>query len=146
MAASTGILAAVDGPDEDAGAPVARPMPNERSLSSDDLARLADLVSDRLRGETPVVVDPYDERELGISPFLRRRIGGAYGGSSPARPITGNSLRAVLTLLLTFSIVIVVIVGLIARLPPGDFAQYVSPLTGLAGLALGYWFGSERRT
>jgi len=39
-----------------------------------------------------------------------------------------------------------VFLGLILRLPPPDFAQYIAPLTGIAGLALGYWFGTDKNT
>jgi hypothetical protein len=53
-------------------------------------------------------------------------------------------LRAALTIGLVFALVVMVFLGLLLRLPPGDFALYVAPLTGIAGLALGYWFGSDR--
>jgi hypothetical protein len=65
-------------------------------------------------------------------------------GSTAAHPVTGQTLRAVLTIGLTFSVVVMVFLGLILRLPPADFAQYIAPLTGIAGLALGYWFGSDK--
>ena len=65
-------------------------------------------------------------------------------GSTAAHPVTGQTLRAVLTIGLTFSVVVMVFVGVILRLPPADFAQYIAPLTGIAGLALGYWFGSDK--
>ena len=67
-------------------------------------------------------------------------------GSSAAHPVTGQTLRAVLTIGLTSAVVIMVFLGLILRLPPPDFAQYVAPLTGIAGLALGYWFGTDKNT
>jgi hypothetical protein len=65
-------------------------------------------------------------------------------GSSVAHPVTGQSLRAFLTIGLTAAVVAVVITAMIMGVPPGNFAQYVSPITGLAGLALGYWFGTEK--
>lgn len=58
-------------------------------------------------------------------------------------PRTGNTLRAYLTMALTLAVIVLVILGLILRTPTGDFAQYISPLSGLAGIALGYWFGRE---
>jgi hypothetical protein len=71
-------------------------------------------------------------------------IGGAAGGSNVFHPVTGQALRAFLTLGLTAAVVAVVLIAMITHLPPADFAQYVSPLTGFAGLALGYWFGTEK--
>ena len=65
-------------------------------------------------------------------------------GSTAAHPISGQTLRAVLTIGLTFAVVLMVFLALILRLPPADFAQYMAPLTGIAGLALGYWFGSDK--
>jgi hypothetical protein len=68
------------------------------------------------------------------------------GRSDLAHPVTGQTLRAWLTMGLTVAVITVVLMGMVMRLPPGDFAQYVSPLTGLAGLALGYWFGTEKKS
>lgn len=65
-------------------------------------------------------------------------------GSTGPHPVSGQTLRAVLTIGLTFSVVLMVFLGLILRLPPSDFAQYIAPLAGIAGVALGYWFGSDR--
>ena len=60
------------------------------------------------------------------------------------RPYDQNQMpRVILTLGLTASVVVLVFIGVILRLPPEDFAQYIAPLTGIAGLALGYWFGSD---
>jgi|tagenome__1003787_1003787.scaffolds.fasta_scaffold20951576_3 hypothetical protein len=66
-------------------------------------------------------------------------------GSSVARPVTGNRLRAFLTLGLTGGVVLVVLVGILTRLPTDQFAAYIAPLLTLSGTALGYWFGSEGR-
>jgi hypothetical protein len=60
------------------------------------------------------------------------------------RPDTGQLLRAILTLGLAASVVLMVFVSVFLRLPPSDFAQYISPLIGIAGFALGYWFGTDR--
>ena len=65
-------------------------------------------------------------------------------GSSAVHPVSGATLRAWLTIGLTVAVVVMVFMGVILRLPPGDFSQYIAPLTGIAGLALGYWFGSDR--
>jgi len=65
-------------------------------------------------------------------------------GSTAVHPVSGQSLRAALSIGLTFAVVLMVFLGLILRLPPADFAQYMAPLTGIAGLALGYWFGSDK--
>jgi hypothetical protein len=66
-------------------------------------------------------------------------------GSRATHPVTGQTLRAWLTICLTVAVIVVVLTAMIMRLPPGDFAQYVSPITALAGLALGYWFGTEKK-
>ena len=65
-------------------------------------------------------------------------------GSTAVHPVSGQTLRAVLTIGLTFAVVLLVFLAVILRLPPADFAQYMAPLTGIAGLALGYWFGSDK--
>lgn len=36
------------------------------------------------------------------------------------------------------------LISMITRLPVAEMTQYAAPLTGLAGLALRYWFGTER--
>jgi hypothetical protein len=64
--------------------------------------------------------------------------------TSPISPKSGNSLRATVTLLLVVSVIAVVIYSIIAGLPAEEMASYLAPLSGLAGLALGYWFGSEK--
>lgn len=78
-----------------------------------------------------------DEEE----PYERPR----RAGSSVFNPDTGDHLRAVLTLGLTGAVVAVTVTGVAVRLPTEAFAAYVAPLLTLAGTALGYWFGSERR-
>jgi hypothetical protein len=83
----------------------------------------------------------WDEEPPAIA-YAGRQVSGPYTGV--AHPVTGQTLRAWLTIGLTVAVITVVLTAVIMRLPPGDFAQYVSPLTGLAGLALGYWFGTER--
>lgn len=59
-------------------------------------------------------------------------------------PHTGNTLRAVVTLGLVLALMVVVFTAMIARLPASEMVQYAAPLTGLAGLAMGYWFGKEK--
>jgi hypothetical protein len=66
--------------------------------------------------------------------------------SSVAHPKTGASLRAFVTISLISAIIVTVLLGIILRLPTEAFAAYIAPLSALAGTALGYWFGSERRT
>ena len=95
------------------------------------------------RGAPPRTTTPgrsfdedYGEEEL-TETLLR-------GGPASNRAADRNQLaRVVLTLGLTASVVVLVFLGVILRLPPSDFAQYIAPLTGIAGLALGYWFGSD---
>jgi len=82
------------------------------------------------------------EEEPSRTPTWRR--GGRFSGSTAVHPVTGQTLRAWLTICLTLAVITVVLMGIIMRLPPGEYAQYISPLTGIAGLALGYWFGSEK--
>lgn len=70
-----------------------------------------------------------------------------YPGYSPGtrvlHPVTGNSLRAWVTLALTCAIIVVVLAGVIMRVPIESFTTYIAPLSALAGTALGFWFGSE---
>jgi hypothetical protein len=63
--------------------------------------------------------------------------------TGPTHPVTGNSLRAWVTLALTCAIIVVVLVGLITKVPTESFTTYIAPLSALAGTALGFWFGSE---
>ncbi len=68
----------------------------------------------------------------------------ASPGSSAAHPITGNSLRALITIGVTTAVVVVVVLGIALRVPTDQFSAYIAPLLVLAGTVLGYWFGSEK--
>jgi hydrogenase/urease accessory protein HupE len=65
-------------------------------------------------------------------------------GSSVAHPVTGNSLRALITIGVTAAVVVVVVLGIALRIPTDQFSAYMTPLLVLAGTVLGYWFGSEK--
>lgn len=65
-------------------------------------------------------------------------------GSAFWPPNDSRSIRALLTVLLVLAVIGVVVGGLIAGKPAGDMAQYVAPISSLASLALGYWFGAEK--
>ena len=84
----------------------------------------------------------YDDLDIGQGDSDRRAA--RRSGSGAVHPRSGQTLRAVLTLGLALAVVLVVFLGILLRLPPADYVQYVSPLTALAGLALGYWFGSDK--
>ena len=60
-------------------------------------------------------------------------------------PLTGMSLRALITIILVAAVIATVAGGMIARTPPGEMTQYVAPISSLASLALGYWFGTDKR-
>jgi hypothetical protein len=59
-------------------------------------------------------------------------------------PLTGMSLRALITIILVAAVIATVAGGMIAGTPPGEMTQYVAPISSLASLALGYWFGTEK--
>jgi len=73
-----------------------------------------------------------------------RTIARASPGSSVAHPITGNSLRALITIGVTAAVVVVVVLGIALRVPTDQYSAYMAPLLVLAGTVLGYWFGSEK--
>jgi hypothetical protein len=72
-----------------------------------------------------------------------------YGNvSSPSglfHPKTGTSLRAIMALGLVASTILLVLLGIILRIPPNEMVQYLAPITPLAGAAIGYWYGAERQ-
>lgn len=75
-------------------------------------------------------------------------VGSPYGRSAGplsgvSHPVTGNSLRAAVTLALTGAIIVVVLIGVITKVPPQSYTTYIAPLSALAGTALGFWFGSD---
>jgi hypothetical protein len=37
---------------------------------------------------------------------------------------------------------VIIVVGIIRQIPASDLAGYVAPISGLAGLAVGYYFGT----
>jgi len=53
--------------------------------------------------------------------------------------------RGGLAYLIVVALIAISFAGMWRRMPPGDLVQYLSPLTGLAGLAVGYYFGSSQR-
>ena len=63
--------------------------------------------------------------------------------SGVAHPVTGNSSRAGVTVVLRAAIIVVVLVGLITKGPTESFTTYIAPLSALAGTVLRFWFGSE---
>jgi hypothetical protein len=73
-----------------------------------------------------------------------RTIARASPDSLAAHPITGNSLRALITIGVTAAVIVVVVLGIALRLPTDQFPAYIAPLLVLAGTVLGYWFGSEK--
>jgi len=46
--------------------------------------------------------------------------------------------------MLVISSIVIVLLGMILRIPPNDVVQYMAPITPLAGAAIGYWYGAER--
>jgi len=64
--------------------------------------------------------------------------------SSIFQPRTGASLRAIIAVVLVASTILLVLLGIILRIPPNEMVQYLAPITPLAGAALGYWYGTDR--
>jgi hypothetical protein len=55
--------------------------------------------------------------------------------------------RTGLTLLLVAVLAVAILVGIVEGVPAGNLTQYLTPISGLAGIAIGYFFGrgSESR-
>jgi hypothetical protein len=66
-------------------------------------------------------------------------------GSTAVHPVTGNTLRARITIMLVVAVIATVAWCMIAGKAPGEMTQYVAPISSLASLALGYWFGTEKK-
>lgn len=49
--------------------------------------------------------------------------------------------RTILTLLLVIILATAIFVGIIKGVPAGNLTQYLTPISGLAGIAIGYFFG-----
>jgi hypothetical protein len=139
---STGPVAPDDGNAPTSAYAEPLPPPDDRSARAGFRGRAA-ILGSRAAPPAPATDrysedDDLDDDEL-TDALLRDRP--VRRGSSAD---TGPWPRVILTLGLTFSVVILVFIGVLLRLPPSDFAQYISPLTGIAGLVLGYWFGSDK--
>lgn len=50
--------------------------------------------------------------------------------------------RGVPLILIVVAVIGYPLYAMIYQIPPQDLAQYVAPITGLAGAMVGYWFGS----
>lgn len=59
-------------------------------------------------------------------------------------PVSGHSLRAVVTISLTSAIIVIVLLAVLNEVPTESFTTYMAPLSALAGTALGFWFGSDQ--
>jgi len=60
---------------------------------------------------------------------------------------SNDRIRGIVLYLIVFAIVLMPIIAMFnLRLAPEAFAQYISPITGIAGTVLGYWFGRESRS
>lgn len=49
--------------------------------------------------------------------------------------------RTALTLILVMILAIAIFVGIIKGVPAGNLTEYLTPISGLAGIAIGYFFG-----
>jgi hypothetical protein len=49
--------------------------------------------------------------------------------------------RTILTSILVLVLAVTIFVGLVKGVPAGDLTQYLTPISGLAGIAIGYFFG-----
>jgi hypothetical protein len=82
-----------------------------------------------------------------LSRRLTQRLGATESsprGSQVFHPVTGNTFRAWITFILVLAVIVIVLGGMFARTAPGDLSQYAAPISTLASLALGYWFGAEK--
>jgi hypothetical protein len=54
--------------------------------------------------------------------------------------------RMLIAAALVLAVILAVFYGLIRGIKPGDYAQYIAPISALAGLAVGYFFGRSTTT
>ena len=54
-------------------------------------------------------------------------------------------IRGITLLMVVFAIVAYPFYALFAGTTPADLAQYIAPITGIAGAVVGYWFGQASR-
>jgi hypothetical protein len=54
--------------------------------------------------------------------------------------------RMLIAAALVLAVILAVFYGLIRGIQPGDYAQYIAPISALAGLAVGYFFGRSTST
>lgn len=66
--------------------------------------------------------------------------------TDPLHSRSGASLRALLTLMLVAGLLVIVLVGMLTDKDAEEVTQYAAPISGLAGIAVGYWFGTEQRS
>jgi type II secretory pathway component PulK len=55
------------------------------------------------------------------------------------------SLRALITIMLVVALIATIVGGMFGGKSAGEMTQYVAPISSLASLALGYWFGTESK-
>lgn len=54
--------------------------------------------------------------------------------------------RTGLTMVLVAILAVAIIIGIIKGIPAGNLTQYLTPISGLAGIAIGYFFGRGSET
>ena len=54
--------------------------------------------------------------------------------------------RMLIAAALVAAVILAVFYGLIQGVQPGDYSQYIAPISALAGLAVGYFFGRSTST
>jgi uncharacterized BrkB/YihY/UPF0761 family membrane protein len=73
---------------------------------------------------------------------LRDRFDAAEAKRRSQRESFTDKIRSIVLLLVVFALVATPL-GIVLRsnITPSDFAQYMAPVTGIAGTIIGYWFG-----
>jgi|SRR5215467_180491 len=96
---------------------------NEVNLTVDEEIRLREIQLKEKQDERDYQARAYQDTNLGRLSLLE-----AY-------------MRSGLAGILVLGTIAAVFVGIIRGIPGSDLSQYLAPVTGLAGLAVGYFFG-----
>jgi hypothetical protein len=79
---------------------------------------------------------------LGLLAMRSPRIENIGFGINPRVRWFDVRVRSWIAFSLVFGTLVIIVVGIIRQIPASDLAGYVAPISGLAGLAVGYYFGT----
>jgi len=60
------------------------------------------------------------------------------------REFFNDRVRGIVLLIVVFAVVALPVVGIAYKIQVEDFAQFIAPITGIAGTIIGYWFGQHQ--